>query len=400
MTFKNLMVSSSFACLLISTIGLMAASANASESELAGKTIIASGDVNAFTPEDKRTLSRRSPIYKIDKVTTADDSQAQFKMIDGGIVALQANTELEIASYQYDQETNTGSAVMNLISGGLRTISGKIKSYNGNYTLNTPAGSIGVRGTHFEVEILGDELFLAVWDGAVDFKVSRTGKLFSFGENENFNYAKIQQTTGAVKGLLNPPAVFESGYAVPENQASKVKTGPSKNETISIAVQASKKRSPVATEILTSGKPTSSGVASELNPSELKKDSDLFALQNPIAERVGVTKFELVNHNFTSSMGDVSDANMEMTVNFDKQRVVTGFLSFNDEGGKWSARFNGAINQAKLELDVLNASHGKNRAEGEINGEFTSDNQARGSLFFNEIKMPSVSAGGEFELAE
>ena len=69
------------------------------------------------------------------------------------MIALKENSELVIANYQYSGETGEGSVAMELLKGGLRSVTGAIKSESGDYNLKTPVGSIGIRGTHFEVEL-------------------------------------------------------------------------------------------------------------------------------------------------------------------------------------------------------------------------------------------------------
>lgn len=323
-------------CLL--TLSLVVSSHSVAE-VLAGKTIIASGEVKASDQKNVRQLSRRSPVYKVDRVTTAPNSQAQFKMIDGGILALQENTQLEISSYQYDEENKTGSAVMNLLSGGLRTISGKIKSYNGNYQLNTPVGSIGVRGTHYEVEMVGSELFLAVWDGAIDFTSSKTQQVSSFGEGEHFNFAKIEQSSGKVTGLLEAPAVFKNGHSIANNQTPAVKLD---TVTRSKNLVSIKTIDPAKPQLMT-------------NQNELGAD------QNS------------------------QPANQDkLTINLD-QYVVDGFLSFKDEAGQWHNKFGQAINRA--ELDLAANLNQKNHQNDGYQHQFDLYGRA----------FPSVAAGGAFE---
>ncbi|AWB66997.1 hypothetical protein C2869_11360 [Saccharobesus litoralis] len=193
--------------------------------EPAGKTILARGDVQAISGDKSRKLRRRSPIFNVDIVKTGANSRAQLRMTDGGMVALQENTQLEIAKYEYDAEVNEGSAVMNLISGGIRTVTGKLKAENGDYKLDTPVGSIGIRGTHYEVEIVGNDLFVAVWDGAIDMELNVGGNevSLSLGENADFNYVKVTPE-GEIEPFTEIPDNFKDGHTANANDA------PSDNE--------------------------------------------------------------------------------------------------------------------------------------------------------------------------
>ncbi|WP_143871437.1 FecR family protein [Catenovulum sediminis] len=401
--------------------------------ELAGRTLVASGQVDASSQGQVRKLNRRAPVYQVDTVITGENSKAQFKMSDGGLLAVQANTELIISSYQYDPVTDTGSAVMNLISGGIRTISGKIKDQNGQYQLNTPVGSIGIRGTHYEVELLDGNLFIAVWDGAIDLTVETDGsdELLSFGAGAAYNYAMIQPG-GKVVGLLAPPAVFQEGHTTgpgeteekdsqqedsSESGASEVKSQQADN-TLASPIKESSGISDAPTVVqidentqisISESQEKSVLVEVELvpeidmtNPTEQANEQDIeqdIVNVNPIADRVGIAQFELTEHAF-QGIGEVTSATMGLQVNFDQQTVEEGFLSFADQGGEWYARFNGAIRQAELELGVNFASHGDELAEGQITGAFSASDVIKGEISLQEVENPQVSAGGEFELRD
>lgn len=192
----------------------MAAQDNSGNS-VAGKTMLAVGKVNALSAQQQRKLKRRAPVFTNDVVTTGGKAKTQIRMSDGGLLALKANSELNIAEYQYSEDTGTGSVVMELVKGGLRSVTGNIKSQNGDYQLKTSVGSIGIRGTHYEVEVTESEMLIAVWDGAVDVTIEvgqYAGSQVSFGEGEDFSYASID-VGGNVTRLIEPPKQFESGLA-------------------------------------------------------------------------------------------------------------------------------------------------------------------------------------------
>ena len=45
-------------------------------------------------------------------------------MSDGGLIALKENSELNIANYDFNADTQQGAASIELLKGGLRSISG------------------------------------------------------------------------------------------------------------------------------------------------------------------------------------------------------------------------------------------------------------------------------------
>ena len=188
----------------------------ASAIEVAGKTMVTKGKVRATSETtQERKLRRRAPIYDNDVVTTGKAAKAQIRMSDGGMIALKENSELIIADYEYSEGDGQGSVVMELVKGGLRSVTGAIKADTGDYKLKTPVGSIGIRGTHYELEMVGTELFIAVWDGAIDVSVDTgalAGETLSYGQGEDYSYASIDEE-GNVTEFLEPPANFESGMS-------------------------------------------------------------------------------------------------------------------------------------------------------------------------------------------
>lgn len=187
----------------------------------AGKALIAKGKVTAVLPEannsaneQARKIKRRSLIYSDEVVSTGQKSKAQLRMTDGGMIALKENSELIISEYQYSDENGRGSVAMELLKGGLRSVTGAIKAERGDYNLKTPVGSIGIRGTHYELEIVDNQLFIAVWDGAIDLTVDTEGgeESVSFGEGEDFSFGVITEE-GEITELLEAPENFDDGHS-------------------------------------------------------------------------------------------------------------------------------------------------------------------------------------------
>ena len=202
--------------ILILVVGLLATGIGQA-SQMAGKTMVARGKVNAISEDSNtpRKLKRRAPVYGSDVVTTGEKGKAQIRMTDGGMIALKANSELVIADYEYSTDDGKGSVVMELVKGGLRSVTGAIKADSGDYKLKTPVGSIGIRGTHYEIEMVGSEMFIAVWDGAIDVQVEtgvEAGNTLSFGDGEDYSYASIDEE-GNVTEFIDPPENFNSGMS-------------------------------------------------------------------------------------------------------------------------------------------------------------------------------------------
>jgi hypothetical protein len=99
-----------------------------------------------------RPAQRGAEINEGDTILSQPSGSAQLKMIDGGIIAVRPNTELRIDQYRFSgREDGNENAVMRLLSGGFRTITGLIgRTRKSNYKVHTPTATIGIRGTDHE----------------------------------------------------------------------------------------------------------------------------------------------------------------------------------------------------------------------------------------------------------
>lgn len=175
---------------------------------LAGHVIIAKGEVVAINATGEiRALQRRSEIYSGDTLRTGDDGNAQIRFIDKALLTLKPDSELNISDYQLAsaEDKTSEKAVMNLVKGGFRTITGSIgKGDKSAYKVSTPAASIGIRGTNYEVQQEGPGSFvMAVYSGGISVQ-NASGSL-DLGMGAAFNYSRVS-ANAAPKGLLQPPS--------------------------------------------------------------------------------------------------------------------------------------------------------------------------------------------------
>jgi len=407
-------------------------------SKAAGKTVIAKGNVNATQTDTsiQRKLKRRAPIFDVDLVQTQAKSKTQFKMLDGGMLSLKENSELLISEYEFNASDQTGSVAMELLKGGLRSVTGAIKSEKGNYKLKTPIGSIGIRGTHYEIEIINGEVFVAVWEGAVDIniEVGVADYQVSLGEEEDFSYAKID-SAGEVTELLLPPENFNDGHSSdPQSDTDEEfiaqEDGVDKQEGNGQAELTSQEgviddEDQEVDELVESSEPDTvvdddaevvENPIVESNdwvPEPTIEEQELIVepfqdeidvlippdnLADLILEKTGTVTYDnLTEIAVNSSLGQVSNFQASMAVNFDNGVVSTGHLSFNDNAGEWFAAFNGIINIDTFELNVNFASHGNNRADGEIEAFFINDlSHILTNFNLYEIDNRDITASGSF----
>ncbi|PAJ73555.1 hypothetical protein CJF42_15280 [Pseudoalteromonas sp. NBT06-2] len=386
-------------------------------SKPAGKTIIAKGKVNAIQVGTtiQRKLKRRAPIFDVDLVKTDVNSQTQFKMLDGGMVALKENSELLISEYEFNVADKTGSVTMELIKGGLRSVTGAIKSEKGNYKLKTPIGSIGIRGTHYEIEIINGELLIAVWKGVVDINidVGVNEQNISLGEGKDFSYAKIDEV-GEVTELLLPPDNFNEGHssdpqsdseddlAVQENDIETQDDNSQSELVIEVSENVAVIENPDVEESDWIPEPAMEEL--ELIVEPFQDEVDVLVPPNNLAELIlektgSVTYDNISEVAVNSSLGQISNFQASMTINFDNGTIPTGHLVFDDALGEWFAAFNGIINVDSFEMNINFASHGNNKADGDIEAFFLNDlNHTLTNFSLYEIDNKDVTANGSFRV--
>ncbi|XQW85200.1 FecR family protein [Thalassotalea piscium] len=359
--------------LILATVTLVLLSLS-TKASVAGKTILAKGDVIALDQKsgETRSLKRRSVIYNVDEITTGKLSRAQFNMADAGLITLKENSKLLINDYQYNKETKKGSATLELVSGGLRSISGLIKKTGGDYQVKTPVGSIGIRGTHFAVQVVGDNVVFGVYSGNIDVTL-QNNQVLSLGVTEDFSFASVD-AAGKITQMTQAPQIFSKGFVDITKESTALTNSEASVEGLVVD-------------------------ASLYNESDLQGISD-DSIAELISQRTGTLNYNQVTQSsITSSVGETNGFSMNMVVDFDQGSVPGGTLTFSDEQGQWFAAYSGLINIDKLELGVNFASHGNNKAEGNISAAFANGlDEILGNFNLSEINDPTVNAGGTYKI--
>jgi hypothetical protein len=142
--------------ILVTGAVLMAAGAAAwaQAPQAAGRFVSVTGDVGVVGRDGvRRNAERGGDIREGDTIITGDSALAQARMSDGGLISIRADSEFKLEQFAYKgREDRNASFVVNILKGGFRTITGLISQVNrSGYKITTPAATIGVRGTHFEV---------------------------------------------------------------------------------------------------------------------------------------------------------------------------------------------------------------------------------------------------------
>src|SRR6266567_786561 len=198
----------------------------------AGKVVFAVGDVAALRGAARVPLAAGSPIDAGDTIVTAAQSHVQLRFSDDALIALKPDSEFRIERYNFaGQQDGTEIAVFRLVKGGFRTLTGQIGKLSGDrYQLLTTQATIGIRGTHYQVQICARDqcmngnaaarsgMYGAVYEGRI--AVANAFGAGEFGIDELFY---VPDGEGPLRWLA--PPLFLSDKLRPRTSTAKAAQG-------------------------------------------------------------------------------------------------------------------------------------------------------------------------------
>jgi hypothetical protein len=94
-------------------------------------------------------------VYRGDIIQTGPDGKLGVAFTDGSSFSVSPNARMEVNEFVYDPHGHSNSGLMNLTKGTFTFIAGEV-AHTGSMKVNTPVGTMGIRGTTPHVEILSD----------------------------------------------------------------------------------------------------------------------------------------------------------------------------------------------------------------------------------------------------
>jgi hypothetical protein len=130
---------------LMGTTALTLVGPAAAQSKV-GVTSATDGDPLGKPPaENERVLRIGIDVQANEVITTRANDRAHLVFLDGTALTVGPEARLIIDKFVYDPNTKTGDLAITASQGVLRLVGGKISKTN-PITINTPAGTIGIRG--------------------------------------------------------------------------------------------------------------------------------------------------------------------------------------------------------------------------------------------------------------
>lgn len=192
------------ACWVFLASGAISAEAAEPAVEI-GEAVKVVNQVNVFSAGSAVQMKVGSTIRTMETVATGDKSSSQFTMRDDTRLAIGPNSQVLLDKFIYDPNPELRQVVLTGLKGAMRFVTGNNPSKT--YTIKTPAATIGVRGTMFDVYIDDKgRTVVALLDGRIKVclpgrpqcrDVNDTGRFLSIDRD-----GKFAMTTRATKAWL------------------------------------------------------------------------------------------------------------------------------------------------------------------------------------------------------
>ena len=116
---------------------------------------------------DNGSLSASSPIHRDERIRSSSSGTGQFVFRDGTKLAVGPNSSLVLDQSIFSGSSSFRKFTLNATRGTFRWVSGK--SSSAAYKINTPFGTLGVRGTVFDVYLGSSTAAVVLLEGSAVF---------------------------------------------------------------------------------------------------------------------------------------------------------------------------------------------------------------------------------------
>lgn len=145
-------------------------------SNIVGTLVGVEGDVSLMPADaEPQPLKLNDPVHMNDVIETGAGARAFVLLIDNTEITLGENAQLTIDEYIFDEEsTSANKGRYSILRGAFLYTSGLVaKKENPDVRVNTPYGSVGIRGTTFWGGEIDDSYGILVTDGMVSVQTER-----------------------------------------------------------------------------------------------------------------------------------------------------------------------------------------------------------------------------------
>jgi len=123
-----------------------------------------------------RRIELGQDIVHEERVVTGADGQTQILFLDQSALTVGPNSDMTIDNFVYDPNANTGQLAMSATRGVMRFVGGKVSKLENAVTMDTPSGSLGIRGGVFLLQLLPNGQFLVIFLYGKSLTVTAAGQ--------------------------------------------------------------------------------------------------------------------------------------------------------------------------------------------------------------------------------
>lgn len=181
--------------------------ATAQDTPEIGTAVLIKRTVTAKLGEDSRVLRTNARVRRTELLETSAEASAELKLDDETKLALGPNASLKLDDFVIASSEGVTTIGVNFVKGTFRFLTGSQDSKS--YRIETPAATIGVRGTVFDVYVAGNgETLVLLHEGEVDVcnksracqRHNTRGRIIRAGIDGAIS-APIKFVTGMIPGL-------------------------------------------------------------------------------------------------------------------------------------------------------------------------------------------------------
>jgi hypothetical protein len=154
-----------FKTVMAGAVALLAGIATGNALGASGTALGVDPQAEASTAGTARVLTVGADVFIGDNVTTGAKGLVQIKFSDKTELVVGPNSSLVIEDYLLRDDQSAGKFAINALAGTFRFATGGAPK--DKYIIKTPSGTIGVRGTAFDFNVIGKETEALLFHGSL-----------------------------------------------------------------------------------------------------------------------------------------------------------------------------------------------------------------------------------------
>lgn len=163
-----------------------------------GKTTVVVRTVTGTLATQVRKLVIHEDVRQSEVIATAPDAASEIEFVDGTKITIGPSARVTLDKFIYDPDPAKGAFFINLAQGVFRFVTGNMAHQS--YSIKTPSGTIGVRGTSINVDSIvdagGQKTIVCVDSGhAFGLALSGTSKDYFAGDCFTVTQLDVRQST-------------------------------------------------------------------------------------------------------------------------------------------------------------------------------------------------------------